>query len=101
MADVAERHCGEIPSEQLKYIRHDLRYPLSENGFEAAINIYSSLGYGTEEDDIAILSTLRAAVREGVRVFIDTMHRDVEVAHRTRRAQIAHRLLDGTHLIIE
>ena len=97
----AERRCGEIPNEQLKYIRHDLRYPLSENGFDAAINIYSSLGYGTEEDDIAILSTLRAAVREGGRVFIDTMHRDVVVAQRARGAQIAQRLVDGTLLIEE
>src|SRR6266849_245299 len=96
----AERRCGEIPNEQLKYIRHDLRYPLSENGFDAAINIYSSLGYGTEEDDIAILSTLRAAVREGGRVFIDTMHRDAVVALRARGVQIAQRLVDGT-LILE
>jgi SAM-dependent methyltransferase len=61
----AERRCGEIPDEQLKYAHHDLRYPVSEDGFDAAINIYSSLGYGSEEDDIAILSTIRTAVREG------------------------------------
>jgi len=97
----AEQRRGEIPDEQLKYFRHDLRYPVSESGFDAAINIYSSLGYGSEEEDIAILSTLRTAVREGGRVFIDTMHRDAFVARRARGAQIAQRLADGTLLIEE
>ena len=97
----AERRRGEIPVEQLKYARHDLRYPVSESGFDAAINIYSSLGYGNEEDDIAILSTLRAAVREGGQVFIETMHRDVVAARRARGTQVAQRLVDGTLLIEE
>ncbi len=96
----AERRRGEIPDQQLKYIRHDLRHPLPENGFDAAINIFSSLGYATEEDDLAILGTLRAAVREGGRVFIETMHRDVLAALRSRGVKTAQRLSDGT-LIIE
>ncbi len=97
----AERCRGEISNEQLTYVRHDLRQPLAANGFDAAINVYSSLGYGTEEDDRAILSTLRAAVRAGGRVFIETMHRDVIAALRARGAQVAQRLADGTLLIEE
>jgi hypothetical protein len=97
----AEGQRGEIPDEQLKYVRHDLRHPISESGFDAAINIFSSLGYGSEKDDIEIRRTLRAAVREGGRVFIDTVPRDMAVALRARGAQIAHRLTDGTLLIEE
>ncbi len=50
--------------------------PLEESGFDVGLNIFSSLGYGTEADDVAILSTLRAAVRPGGLVFVETMHRD-------------------------
>ena len=97
----AERRRGEIPNEQLKYCCDDLRYPIAESGFDAAINIFSSLGYGTEEDDLGILTTLRAAVREGGQVFIETMHRDVVAARRARGIQVAQRLVDGTLWIEE
>ena len=63
----AERRRGDLPAERLQYQRHDLRMPLPESGFDVALNIFSSLGYGSEEDDIAVLSNLRAAVRPGGR----------------------------------
>ncbi|MFQ5929962.1 MAG: class I SAM-dependent methyltransferase [Acidobacteriota bacterium] len=58
LIDQAEHERGELPKERLRYLRHDLRHPLSEDRFDAAINIFSSLGYGTEEDDLSILNTL-------------------------------------------
>ena len=76
----AERRRGDLPAERLRYLRHDLRQPLPEGGFDVALNIYSSLGYGAEADDLAILSNLRAAVRPGGQVFVETMHRDRAVA---------------------
>ena len=97
----AERRRGDIPERQLRYLRHDLRVPLGDSGFEAAINIFSSLGYGTEADDLAILTTLRAAVRPGGRVFVETAHRDrlvVFLSHTDRRGV---RLSDGTLLLEE
>jgi len=71
----AQRRRGEAPVERLVYRRHDLREPLPESGFDVALNIFSSLGYASEADDVAILSTLRNAVRPGGRVFIETNHR--------------------------
>ena len=67
----AERGRGELGQERLRYLRADLRQPLAETGFDAAINIFTSLGYGTEDDDVAILTTLRRAVRPGGRVFVE------------------------------
>lgn len=75
----AERTRGDLAADQLRYRGHDLRQPLSEGGFDVAMNVFSSIGYGTEEDDLAVFRTLRAAVRQGGLVFVETMHRDLAV----------------------
>jgi len=97
----AERRRGDLPLERLRYQRHDLRMPLQETGFDVALNIFSSLGYGSEADDIAVLSNLRAAVRPGGLVFIETLHRDRIVANLLQNPRPAIRLPDGTLLVEE
>jgi SAM-dependent methyltransferase len=97
----AEKDRGDLPAERLRYIRHDLREPLAETGFDAAFNVFTSIGYGTEKDDLAIFATLRSAVRPGGLVFIETMHRDALVAFRSRGKPPAERLPDGTLLVEE
>ncbi len=89
-----------MPEEKLRYLCHDLRQPLSESGFDAAINIFSSLGYGTEEDDLAILKTMAQSVRRGGFVLIETNHRDAIVLHLSHGSKPADRLPDGT-LVVE
>jgi SAM-dependent methyltransferase len=96
----AERRGGDLGPERLRLLRHDLRAPLAESGFDAALNLFTSIGYGSEEDDLAILRTLAAAVRAGGAVAIDTMHRDVVAAMVARELTPAHRLPDGT-LVLE
>jgi SAM-dependent methyltransferase len=96
----AEGERGGLSDERLRYRRHDLRQPLAESGFEAAINIFSSLGYGTEDDDLAILRNLRAALRPGGLLVIDTAHRDLAVLNLLRGGKLCQRLADGT-LVIE
>jgi SAM-dependent methyltransferase len=97
----AERQRGDLEPERLRYLRHDLRAPLGESGFDAALSLFSSLGYGDESDDAAILATLAAAVRPGGKVVVDTNHRDVLAARLAREAVPAHRLPDGTLLLEE
>jgi SAM-dependent methyltransferase len=96
----AEKNRGDVAPDRLWYVRHDLRQPLAESGFDAAFNVYSSLGYGTEQEDLAILRTIAAAVRPGGLVFVDTMHRDAAAARLSRGDRPASRLADGT-LVIE
>ncbi|HSB74456.1 MAG TPA: methyltransferase domain-containing protein [Terriglobales bacterium] len=86
--------------ERLRYLRHDLRQLLPEGGFDAACNVFSSIGYGSEEDDLAIFTALRHSVRPGGLVFVETNHRDATVAFLTRGMKPATRLADGT-LIVE
>lgn len=96
----AESQRGDLGPDRLRYLRHDLRLPLSgETGFDVALSLFSSLGYGTEADDAAILATLAAAVRPGGRVVVETMHRDVLAARLSRDSVPAHRLPDGTLLL--
>jgi SAM-dependent methyltransferase len=100
LLEQAEKDRGSVGANRLRYLRHDLRKPLAESGFDVAFNVFSSLGYGTEEDDHAILTTMRLAVRPGGLVFVDTMHRDVVAAKISRGDRPASRLADGT-LVVE
>jgi len=92
----AERNRDGVGNDRLKYRHHDLRAPLDDGGFDAALNIFSSLGYGSEDDDLAVLTTLRRAVHAGGRVFIETNHRDVMATFFARGQTPAHRRSDGT-----
>jgi len=96
----AEKNRGELSTGRLRYFKHDLRKPLTEGDFDGAFNVFSSIGYGTEEEDLAILRTLCSALRRGGRVLIDTMHRDAVAALFSRGAIRAQRLADGT-LVVE
>lgn len=97
----AERNRGDIPAARLRYRRHDLRRPLDEDGFDFALNIFTSLGYGAEEDDLAILRSLRAAVRPGGKVFVETAHRDLAIGFLARQSRPSRRLADGTEIVEE
>ncbi|HUJ51717.1 MAG TPA: class I SAM-dependent methyltransferase [Bryobacteraceae bacterium] len=96
----AESERGSLPADRLRYLHHDLRQPLPEGGFDAAFNVFSSLGYRTEEDDLAILRNLRAAVRPGGLVLVETVHRDLVIVNFLRGAKPSQRMADGT-LVVE
>jgi SAM-dependent methyltransferase len=100
----AERRRGDLGAARLAFLRHDLRQPLPPQvvagGFDVAVNVFTSLGYGTEADDRAILTTLATAVRPGGRVLVETMHRDPVAAFLAKGMHPARRLPDGT-LVVE
>ena len=97
----ATRNRGELPPERLHYLKHDLRTPLPETGFDLACNIFTSFGYGTTEEDVAIFRTLRGAVRPGGRVVVETKHRDLVCAYTARGTKVSMRLPDGTLFVDE
>ena len=92
----AERTRGDLGPDRLRYLRQDLREPLAEDGFDAAVNFFSSLGYGEEEDDVAVLLTLAGGVRSGGTVLVETIHRDAFSALLSRGGVPPSRLSDGT-----
>jgi SAM-dependent methyltransferase len=96
LLDHAESTRGPIPAGQLRYARHDLRRPLAEDGFDGALNVFSSLGYGNEEDDLAVLETTWRALRPRGAVLVETIHRDAWAALLARDVPFASRHEDGT-----
>jgi SAM-dependent methyltransferase len=97
----AEVQRGDVPRDRLRYLRHDLRSPLVETDFDVALNIFTSFGYGTEEEDLAIFRTLRAALRPGGRVVVETNHRDLMCAYIARGSKLSMRMPDGTIFLDE
>jgi len=97
----AERNRGDLPPERLRYLEHDLRTPLEVTGFDVACNIFTSFGYGTEEEDVATFRTLRAAVRPGGQVLAETNHSDLLCARIAHGAKGSRRLPDGTLFVDE
>jgi len=87
---------GELPVERLRYLRHDLRKTLPQTGFDVACNIFTSFGYGTQEEDVAMFRTLHGALRPGGRLLVETNHRDMFCAFISRGAKASMRLPDGT-----
>ncbi len=97
----AERTRADMPAERLRYVRHDLRRPLADGGFDAAINVFTSLGYGTEQDDRAVLNTLAGALRPGGLLFVETAHRDQVVVRLAKAGPWGSRFADGTLMVEE
>ncbi|MCP4445095.1 MAG: methyltransferase domain-containing protein [Myxococcales bacterium] len=75
-------------SEELRvpitWRQEDLRTAELGSAFTAAINLFSSIGYGSEEDDLATLTNLHSALTPGGQLFIETMHRDAIVHFRAQ-----------------
>ena len=93
---LAEEQRGDLGSDRLQYLRHDLRTPLAMSDFDVACNIFTSFGYGTEEEDVAVFRTLREAVRPGGRVVVESNHRDLLCISLARGGTASMRLADGT-----
>jgi ubiquinone/menaquinone biosynthesis C-methylase UbiE len=60
-----------------KLVNADYReLPFKDSSFDAALNLYTSLGYLGDEEDTRALASIRRVLREGGRLVIETMHRD-------------------------
>ncbi len=91
----AHRRAGDGPAPDL--VRADYReLPFADETFDAAVNLYSSLGYLGDEEDTRALAEIRRVLRPGARLVIETMHRDGlarRFAERDWRSMGAGRLL--------
>ncbi len=97
----AERTRGDA---DVTYVHHDLRAPIDPalGMFDAAINVFSSIGHGGEVDDRAVFTSIAAALAPGGLFMVETMHRDVLIARRVQGTVIQERKnADGTILTEE
>ena len=60
-----------------KWVTADYReLPFPDASFDAAINLFSSLGYLGDEEDTRVLAEIRRVLRPGARLVVELLHRD-------------------------
>jgi ubiquinone/menaquinone biosynthesis C-methylase UbiE len=75
----ARRRAGE-GSEWPRLVQADYReLPLPDASFNAALNLYTSLGYLGDEEDTQVLAEVARVLRPGGRLVIELLHRDLLV----------------------
>jgi len=78
LLDEARARAGEAPWPKL--VQADYReLPFADASFDAALNLYTSLGYLGDEEDTKVLAEVARVLRPGARLVIETMHRDLLV----------------------
>ena len=96
LADARRRARGE---HWPKLVRADYReLPFADASFDAAVNLFSSLGYLGDEEDTRVLSEIGRVLRPGARLVIEIMHRDLLVL---RFQESDWRLLGEGRLLLE
>ncbi|MEX2584717.1 MAG: class I SAM-dependent methyltransferase [Gemmatimonadota bacterium] len=77
LLDVA-RHTAAEAGVQVRWVRGDMRELPFEGEFDAAVSLFSSLGYfGSDEEDARVLRGIAAALKPDGLLLIETMHRDL------------------------
>jgi SAM-dependent methyltransferase len=77
LAEARRRAGGE---RRPKLVRADYReLPFRDGSFDAALNLFSSLGYLGDEEDTRALAEIRRVLRPGARLVVELMHRDLLV----------------------
>jgi ubiquinone/menaquinone biosynthesis C-methylase UbiE len=73
LLDEARRRAGEGP----EFVRADYReMPFADASFDAALNLYTSIGFLGDEEDTRALAEIGRVLRPGAPLVIETMHRD-------------------------
>jgi len=59
------------------FVQADYRtLPFADDSFDAALNLFTSLGYLGDEEDVKVLTEIRRVLRPNAKLVIETMHRD-------------------------
>jgi ubiquinone/menaquinone biosynthesis C-methylase UbiE len=97
LLDEARRRTGH--ERWPKLVQADYReLPFADASFDGALNLFSSLGYLSAEEDTHVLAEIGRVLRPGGRLVIETMHRDLLVL---RWSDSDWRLLGEGRLLLE
>ncbi|MEX2570654.1 MAG: class I SAM-dependent methyltransferase [Gemmatimonadota bacterium] len=70
--------CASDGGVEVRWRRGDMRALPFHAEFDAALSLFSSLGYfGDDHEDETVLSGIRSAVKTGGSLLLETMHRDL------------------------
>lgn len=74
------RSAAQRMGVEVEWVQSDMRELAWSERFDAALSLFTSLGYWvTDEDDLAVLQGIRAALRSGGIFVLETMPRDALV----------------------
>ena len=60
-----------------EFVQADYRQlPFADDSFDGALNLFTSLGYLGDEEDVKVLAEIRRVLRPGAKLVIETHHRD-------------------------
>jgi ubiquinone/menaquinone biosynthesis C-methylase UbiE len=97
LLEEARRRTGH--ERRPKLVQADYReLPFPDASFDAALNLFSSLGYLGIEEDTRVLAQIARVLRPGGRLVLETMHRDLLVL---RWSDSDWRLLGEGRLLLE
>ena len=74
LAEARRRAGDDDPPELVEADYRELPFP--DAHFDAALNLFTSLGFYGDEEDVKALSEIGRVLRPGARLVIETMHRD-------------------------
>jgi ubiquinone/menaquinone biosynthesis C-methylase UbiE len=77
LAEARRRAGDDGPPELVEADYRELPFP--DERFDAALNLFTSLGFYGDEEDVKALSEIGRVLRPGARLVIETMHRDLLV----------------------
>jgi ubiquinone/menaquinone biosynthesis C-methylase UbiE len=93
----ARRRAGEAAWP--RFAHADYReLPFADASFDGALNLFSSLGYLGDEEDVRVLAEIRRVLRPDARLVVETMHRDALVL---RWAEQDWRMVGEGRLLLE
>lgn len=78
LAEADRRGSGRRRPELVKADYRAL--PFADESFDAALNLFTSLGYLGDAGDTNVLAEIQRVLRPGARLVIETMHRDLLVS---------------------
>jgi ubiquinone/menaquinone biosynthesis C-methylase UbiE len=74
LAEARRRAGDDHPPELVEADYRELPFP--DERFDAALNLFTSLGFYGDEEDVKALTEICRVLRPGARLVIETMHRD-------------------------
>jgi ubiquinone/menaquinone biosynthesis C-methylase UbiE len=98
LLDEARRRAGDADDGPALVAADYRELPFADASFDAAINLYTSIGFLGDEEDTQVLAEIARVLRPGGRLVIETMHRDLMIRIFQERGW---RLLGAGRLLLE
>ena len=108
LSDASIQHCLSMAKPGMRFQVHDIREPFPSNGFDVVLNLFTSFGYFTnDQDHEKALTNMGQALQTEGRLVIDFLNPDHVKSHLVAHESVSkeglqfiiHRAIEGNRLI--